>query len=282
MSHALQLALGSLLLTACASTATVEHHRADFAAGRVHYLEVGSGSTAIVLVHGWASDTDAWRHQVPALADLGHLIVVDLPGHGESELPGEYSMALFADSILAVLDDAGVDRAVLVGHSNGSPVALSFYLRHPHRTSGLVVVDGAVRSVMEPEAAEPMFGPFRAEDWQDAMTEMIDGMPAPGLSDEDRAAIREMALRQPHASIVGGFETAVDPNSWSDQPIDVPFLALMTDSPFWDDDYVAHVYRRAPHVDYVVWEDTGHWVQMERPDDFRAALEAFLTDNELP
>lgn len=254
---------------------------------RVHYVDAGPRAAreeaeALVLVHGWASSVVTWRHQLPALATQARVLAVDLPGHGKSETPErDYSMSLFADAVVAVMDDAGVRRAVLVGHSNGTPVALNVVRAHADRVLGLVAIDGALKSPMSPEQAEAVFAPFREEGWRDALRAMVDGMPGPGLSEKDRAAIREMALATPHEAVVGGFVAAVDPAAWSDEPIDVPLLLVLARQPAWSPVYEEWVRERSPGVDYRVWTDVGHYLHMERPDDFRAALEEFLDHNDL-
>ena len=62
-------------------------HLAKFDGDKVHYVTLGKGSTTLVLVHGWSGNISLWREQVPALADKAKLILIDLPGHGESAKP---------------------------------------------------------------------------------------------------------------------------------------------------------------------------------------------------
>jgi len=276
------------LLAACASphvTADPEtpvERNALVDGRRVHYLDAGVGTEALVLVHGWASSVVTWRHQFPELATRARVLAVDLPGHGESEPPADdYSMMLFADAVVAVMDDAGVERGVIVGHSNGAPVALNVYRRHPDRTLAFMVIDGTLRSTMTPDAAEAMFAPFREEGWQDVLAGMIAGMSGPNLSEQDRIAVREMALATSHDAVIGGFEAAIDPQAWSDEGIDVPLLLVLAQQPTWDEAYERWVRERAPRVDYRVWTGVGHYLHMERPDELRAVLDEFLAQYDL-
>ncbi len=80
---------------------------------------------ALVLVHGWGKTADsAWW---PIIANCSRtMVVVDLPGHGLSQLVGEpFSFALAAEAVGRVVSDAGVERPVLVGHSMGGPVVFT-------------------------------------------------------------------------------------------------------------------------------------------------------------
>src|SRR5215211_4729672 len=91
---------------------------------KIHYQSYGgNGKDAFVLVHGWSSNLEAWGHQIPDLARRSRVIALDLPGHGKSDKPQlTYTMDHFAAAIDAVMRDAKVERAVLLGHSMGTPV----------------------------------------------------------------------------------------------------------------------------------------------------------------
>src|SRR5208283_4594834 len=108
-------------MTNTAPFATVADAQSRFVsvgANRIHYVAAGKGSRTIVFVHGWAGNLGFWREQVPALADQARLILIDLPGHGQSDKPQTvYTMDFFAAAVLAVLRDARVEKAVFAGHS---------------------------------------------------------------------------------------------------------------------------------------------------------------------
>ena len=102
--------------------------RAKLDGAEVHYTNFGDGEFAVVLVHGWNCDEGVWKAQVPALPAKVRVITIDLPGHGQSDKAKiAYTMDLHARALAAVLDDAAVKSAVLVGHSNGTPVIRQFY-----------------------------------------------------------------------------------------------------------------------------------------------------------
>src|SRR5881397_2138691 len=123
-----------------------QSHVVSFGTNKIHYVTAGKGNHTIVFVHCWAGNNGFWREQVPALADKARLIRIDLPGHGQSDKPhADYSMDFFAGAVLAVLRDAHVDKATLVGHSMGTPVICSVYKQAPERVALLVAVDGTLR-----------------------------------------------------------------------------------------------------------------------------------------
>lgn len=250
----------------------------------VGYRISGGGDTTIVLVHGWACDSRTWWKVEPKLAEDFRVIAIDLPGHGQSAPPAEpYRMSLFARAIAAVLDAEGIATAVLVGHSNGVPTVRQFYRLYPERTERLVLVDGALRS-MVPEAQVPqILAAFESPDYEGVVANFVKSLPAPDLAAEDRQRILDMATAQRQEAVVGGFRAAVDPAIWeTDDPIRVPVLMLNAPQPAWSDDYVAFVRDLVPDLDYRIFpEGTGHFLMVERPDEFREAVTDFVrSENE--
>src|SRR5437879_6615868 len=117
---------------------------ATYDGARVHYESYGKGQEALVFIHGWTCDLTFWRGQSPVYEKRRSLLI-DLPGHGQSAKPKvAYTQERFARAVDAVMRDAGVEHAVLVGHSMGGPVALTFMRLFPAKTKGLVMVDAYI------------------------------------------------------------------------------------------------------------------------------------------
>ena len=115
---------------------------------RQHVVELGDGAgvvngPAIVLLHGAGCNLEDMRLALgERLADRHRVILLDRPGLGWSERRSSNgsSPAYQAAMLSAVLDRLGVDRVILVGHSWGGLLALTFALDYPHRVAGLVVI----------------------------------------------------------------------------------------------------------------------------------------------
>ena len=98
----------------------------------------------VVFIHGAQHDHSVWILQSRYLAHHGYsVLALDLPGHGRSDGPLIDTIEGMADWVVAVLDAAGVARAVLVGHSMGSLIALDAAGRLPQRTSAIALVGSA-------------------------------------------------------------------------------------------------------------------------------------------
>src|SRR5262245_11765447 len=74
----------------------VKAHFAQWDTNKLYYLTAGEGAKTLVLIHGWSGNSGFWREQIPALTNLARLILVDLPGHGQSDKPKvDYTMDYF-------------------------------------------------------------------------------------------------------------------------------------------------------------------------------------------
>lgn len=106
---------------------------------KLHYETEGAGPP-VLFMHGYTSTIALWRDQVPVFSANYRLIRMDLRGHGESEGTGMdgYTFAALAGDALAVLDQEGVGRAVIVGHSMGGMVAQELLARHSDRVGAAV------------------------------------------------------------------------------------------------------------------------------------------------
>ncbi len=108
---------------------------------RLAYRVAGEGPT-IVLVHGITQDSSTWEPLADHLADRARLIAVDLPGHGESDLPaGDHSLGSYAAAVRDLMLALEEPRATLVGHSLGGGVVLQFAYQFPAMLGRLVLVD---------------------------------------------------------------------------------------------------------------------------------------------
>jgi lipase len=114
------------------------------AGGALYAVRWGVAPTTVLAVHGITATHLAWVEVARLLPDLS-VLAPDLRGRGRSAtLPGPYGFDAHVADLLAVLDAAGCERAVLVAHSMGGFVAVALAAAHPERVSRLVLVDGGL------------------------------------------------------------------------------------------------------------------------------------------
>ncbi len=281
----LLLVLCGLMLMPTAAAQKQSQTESRFATldgARIHYQNYGKGRDALVLIHGWTCSIEYWRDLIPDLSKRSRVIAIDLPGHGQSDKPQvAYTMDLFARAVDAVLRDAGVKRAVLVGHSMGTPIARQFYRKYPQKTLAIVIVDGALRPFGDKKLMEGFIAPLRGPNYKEAGAGMLAGMGGPTLSSELKERIQASFLNTPQYVLVSAMEGMADESIWGQDKINVPVLAIMTKSPFWPADTEQFYRSIAPRLDFQRWDGVGHFLMMERPKEFDEAVIAFLDKNKL-
>jgi pimeloyl-ACP methyl ester carboxylesterase len=254
---------------------------AKLGANKIHYKSYGKGKDALVLVHCWTCSLELWRDHIPELSKRARVIALDLPGHGLSDKPETtYSMDFFADAIDAVMKDAGVEHAVLVGHSMGTPVVRQFYRKYPQKTLALVIVDGALRPFGTKEQRDQFTAPLRGPKYKEAGAQMFAAMGAT-LSDADKERVKASFLSTPQYVMVSSMDAMYTDTLYAPDKINVPVLAILAKSPFWAPDTEQFLRSLAPDLTFQMWEGVSHFLFLERPKEFNAAVIAFLDQKKL-
>jgi pimeloyl-ACP methyl ester carboxylesterase len=251
----------------------------------VHYQTVGEGEPVVVFVHGWACDSSFWRKQAPSLAHDHRLILMDLPGHGRSGKPQlRYDLDLLARSVAAVLDRAGVDRAVLVGHSLGALVVRQTARRWPERVEGLVLVDGAfIPRPSHPDHLEvirrrrrDMAALLASDAFLDTAEKYVDSLHHPDTPPRLKREIKEKMLATPKHVAADAVDQTDQDNFWDETPVHVPTLIVNAEPSGRPSNLEAYMRGLFPNADYVQYNDVGHFLMLERPERFNRLLKEFL------
>ncbi len=260
-----------MLLATCLSTAL---SAATVDGIKIHSSTAGKGPRTVILVHGWTCDETTWNAQVGELSKEYRVITLDLPGHGQSGSPkdSKFSMDLFARAVEAVRKDSKADRVVVVGHSMGTPVVIQYARLYPQHTAALVFVDGLVNLPAGVKGPDPsqMFG----SDGLKAREAMIRGMFSESTTPDVQKHILSMMLAAPPSTASGAMQATFDPANWKDDVFNQPVLGLYADhSRSGDREYMK---THFPNMDYKEIAGTGHFLMLEKPEEFNQLLIAFL------
>lgn len=262
------------------STTEEFSHFATFAGTAVHYESYGTGREALVFIHPWGGDVSFWRFQVPAFEGKIRVLLIDLPGHGRSDKPLiAYTQELFASSVRAVLRDAGVRRAILVGNSMGGLVTRQFYRMYPKMTKALVIVDMPLRPFDSKEFLEKQVAPMRGPEYKEHVRQGFGILFTPQTPPSLREEILTKILNTPQNVLVSSQEQMVDPKVWRQESISVPVLGIYSKQPYIPSDNEHFLRSFIPHLDYQAWDGVGHFIMLEAPERFNEALGAFLVKN---
>jgi 2-succinyl-6-hydroxy-2,4-cyclohexadiene-1-carboxylate synthase len=251
--------------------------------------KAGSASRRVALLHGFAGSSEDWAAVAPSIAAEGfHVLGIDLPGHGGTELPSEadrYGMARTVRDLAAVLPALGAEDAHWHGYSMGGRIALALALSEPGRVASL-----SLESASPGIAEESVRAKRRAEDEQLArsieskgiawFTEHWEAMPIfetqRRLPAHVAAAQRARRLGNRPAGLSGslrGLGQGVQPyygGRLSAIPCRALLLAGALDPKYQE---IARTMALAiPGAELQVIADAGHNVHLERPEAFLRAL----------
>jgi len=247
---------------------------------RVHYRSIGEGGRALVFLHGLGCNLDLWRLQAPVLKEYGRLLFIDLPGHGASDKPEiPYTVDLHVGAVKAVLDHAGIERVIPVGHSMGGGIAYEFVRRHRSRCPALIWVDGAFAipaQIDEQIAANrKRAADFRGPDGPGYIHEFVESMFTASTPAAVREEIHAAMLQTPAHVLASCLEGLVERSLFNLDRLDIPVLALFCR--FWKPEPWLDLFRSyLPQIEIHLLDDVGHYPMLEAPDAVNAALVEFL------
>jgi len=244
------------------------------------YVEQGAGEPAIVMLHGMACVHEHMAPLMDAFTATHRCVAFDMRGHGASGVTHDaYSMEPFTSDLAYVIDELGLERPILVGHSFGGSVSLAFAAAHPDKVRALVMLDSGLRSKatvgadLNPfydalRAATPV--EYRAIVEEFARTRLFDPVDDASLAQRIAA---QMALVPAHvflsmASTVTSFDSAETARACT-----VPSLIIQSCQPFVDPAALATLGPNW-HNGRVV--GAGHFIQLLVPDQVNAMTRRFL------
>ena len=230
---------------------------------RVWYASFGSGRP-VILLHGGLGHSGNFGYQVPDLVAAGYrVIVIDSRGHGRSTRDTRpFMYDLMASDVLAVMDCIGVERAALIGWSDGAIIALIVADQVPERVSGVLFF----ACKMDPSGIKPF-------------------EPTPALKRCFGRHGKDYATLSRTPDSFKGFVEAVSqmqrtqPNySTSDLArIRVPVrIVHAAHDEFIKSEHAEHLARSIPNASLTILPDVSHFAPLQRPERFNAELKDFL------
>lgn len=237
---------------------------------------------AIVLVHGLGSRAEHWLPTARLLARRHRVVLVDLPGHGLSEMPEPLTLEHAAQALDLALATEVTVPCVLVGHSVGGLVAAVEALDHPERVRGLVLVETA----LEPQIT----GAERAA-LLESLGRDYDGLMRSVYISFGRDSVQGLALydevaKLDPAMMKSWVRLAVTSDlSGRARAFTVPMLVVLSarswpDGEPWATAAAELGYASVPRLQSARIEDAGHFVMLDHPDVVARLIERFAAQPE--
>jgi len=256
---------------------------------RTNYLEAGSGSGTVVLIHGSGPGVTAssnWRLVLPALGEDFHVLAPDMVGFGYSDRPDdvEYNVQTWADQTVGFMDAMGIKKAHLVGNSFGGAIALRIATQHPERVDQLVLMGSMGVDFPITEGLDTVWG---YEGTIDSMRNVLDFFAySRDLVNEELAQVRYKASVEP------GFQEAFSAmfpaprqrwvDAMSTPEAEISKLTHRTLVMHGREDKVIPVSNSykleglIDNADLAVFSHCGHWSMIERTADFNRLVRDFF------
>jgi pimeloyl-ACP methyl ester carboxylesterase len=242
--------------------------------GRLHVDDGGSGDAVPVLfVHGNGANLTQWRAQLDHLRPTRRAVAFDLRGMGLSDpaANGDYSPVAMVDDVEAVATALGLHRFVIVGHSFGGTVVAAYAAKHPERVAGLVLADASGNVKVDKATADKFLSALRA-DKDNVVRQWFAPILKPS-SDAVRNAVYASVHDTPVDAFVGALESAttidVGPLLEAYRGPRVAIVAADIESPM-------SLHVQFPQVPVKKMTGVGHWLMMDKPDEFNRLLDEFL------
>ncbi len=240
------------------------------------FEESGSGTPALVFVHGWQANRTVWHDAIDALGPNVHTLAVDLRGNGESRAaPGPYRLERFASDLRDLVAARGLGPVVLIGHSMGATVSLRFAVDAARATHGLVLIapvpasGGGYSAKGEAYLRATAGDPVTAKNWlartfaaapEDAVLERLCA-----AATTERGSALECFESWAHANFAEETKTIAAPTL---------VIAPEKDAPEVSEQKVAAL---LPNARYVVLPNAAHYVIVEKPVEIANLIRDFLS-----
>jgi pimeloyl-ACP methyl ester carboxylesterase len=233
---------------------------------RMHYATYGGGRP-ILLLHGGLGHSEYWSLQIPELARMHEVIVVDSRGHGRStRSSAPYSYALMASDVVAFLDYMQVRRVSIVGWSDGGIIGLHVAMHHPERVEGLFAFGANFNLAgLKPDGdKDPVFAAYT----QRAGKDYARLSPTPAAFDEFVKAVSEMWSSQP------------DYDAQDLRRIAAPtVIAAGAYDEVIEREHTEELARLVPGARLEILPAVGHFAPWQNPAQFNEAVLEFIDAN---
>jgi len=255
----------------------------------INYEDEGKGDP-LLFIHGFSGNLQSWDEQIPALTDKYRVLRYDCRGHGDSESPddpSEYSQEILVNEALGLLDTLGLEKVNVCGLSMGGNVGLNMAIRHPDRVNAAIIAstgagsdanDGFIEGFkiladildkgdLESFTAALMASPLSAN-FLKLRPELIELTKERAMNSNPKGLANTIRGVQMKRNSIFALEDQM-------KNLSVPVLVLVGEFDLPCLEPAKFMKKHIPHSRLVVMPETGHIVNLERPEDFNQEITDF-------
>jgi pimeloyl-ACP methyl ester carboxylesterase len=241
--------------------------------GAIYVDDGGHGGLPVLFIHGNGADSSQWERQLDHLRKTRRAVAIDLPGMGRSApaANGDYSLQAMAAAVDEAASSIGLRRFVIVGHSYGGAVAATYAARHPEKVAAVIYADSAAGVTLTAQQKKQFTDALRANRMR-----VVRPWFAPILK-SSTPAVQERVFASVEKSNLDAFIGAL--NSLADY--DAKTVVNAYDGPRFviaATDIETPTSFRSQFPDFPAERiaGTGHWLMLDKPEEFDNALDRFL------
>lgn len=231
----------------------------------------------LVFIHGSGGTHADWILQYTGLKNAFNVAALDLPGHGQSDGPGEKDVSAYVACVKKLLEGLGISRPVLIGHSLGAAICLQLVIGHRDAASAVVPVGGGVRMPVNPSLLEGL------EQDPAAVISLAAKLSVAKANRERLSGLITENLSRVNPSILHGDFTACDKLDIMETVTQIAIPALVicgAEDKMTPPAMSEYLGEHIPGARLELIAEAGHCVMLEKPEAFNAVLTDFV--NALP
>ena len=239
--------------------------------------KAGAGQPTLVFVHCWSCDKSYWANQIAYFSKKYKVIAIDLAGHGESGLGRiQWTIENYAKDVKAVVDKDKLNNVILIGHSMGGPVVLAAAELLGNKVKALVTID-TFQDIEQKFTQEQIDGFYKSfeKDFVAATKEFVKGMfPTNADSSLVMEIAEDMSSAPPNIALASFRSLFKFDEAANFDKINIPVRFINSDK------YPTNVEAAKRHIkdfDLKIIKDVGHFLMLEKPDEFNKVLEDTIT-----
>lgn len=247
----------------------------------IAYEMMGEGEPALVFIPGWAAPKEVWEAELSHFSQKYKSVAIDLAGVGESGNNREnWTIGAFAEDVVSVMKQIGLDNAVLIGWSMGGAVAIEVTKRMPESILGIVIVDylkdvDARFTEQEIMNTEQLYKDLLAEPTVEKVQRLF-------VKNKEGLSELYISYIEKATSFVGLWESLRNLFKWRNEEcaealksVHVPLTSINSDQQPTNID----AFRRlVPTYNVKIMTGVGHYLPFEEPDEFKRLLEETIQE----
>lgn len=268
----------------------------------IFYFEVGEKSAMdMIMIHGLGDEADTWRHILEPFSSEFHIIALDLPGFGRSDLPAKpLTPSFLLDCLLGLADQLKLQKPIWMGNSLGAILAHAMAIKHPERVNALVLGDGSLfktetmgdlgmRLMYIPYLGEWLYNRLRKnpQSAYDSLRNVYFDLDQMSQTDRDFLFTRVNQRVWSNSQRAAYFSTLRNLGPWvksQQSELDEKLAKLQTRTlvirgefdQLFSESTARQVVKKQPNAEYVELSKAGHLPHQEAADKFITALRQWL------